>query len=165
MTESLSERTMDEISRIAAPLLAKLGMLLLYLVSEKPDISSNVEHADLRAKVIANERRGIRNFQARQIRKWDVGHRIGANLRAYEAKIRESGDATGTGLSKRPHVRHAHWHHYWTGAHDRPLERKKLARWLPPIPVNVNDSDDLVPTKRNVDRKKRKRRDEKRRDK
>ncbi|EMO24671.1 hypothetical protein LEP1GSC170_1243 [Leptospira interrogans serovar Bataviae str. HAI135] len=34
---------------------------------------------------------------------------------------------------KSPHIRRAHWHHFWAGSNE---ERKLILRWLPPIPVN-----------------------------
>ena len=33
------------------------------------------------------------------------------------------------GIKKRPHVRRAHWHHYWTGPGRTVLE----VRWLEPV--------------------------------
>jgi hypothetical protein len=156
--ESLLGKTLDEanekdlkwVTHVFGQMQARLGSLLLYLVSDKADVSPDTGQNDLRDRVVNNERRGIRNFQASQIRAWEVGYRIGAEIRAFENKVRESGEATGTGTSMRPHVRKAHWHSFWTGPRDQPQERRKRVRWLPPIPVNVTDSEDLVPTLHNV---------------
>lgn len=129
---------------------ARLASLLLYLVSEKADISHEGEQAEMRNRVVLNDRRGIRNFQAPQIRAWEVGYRIGAQIRAFDEKAKDSGEGTGTGTSMRPHVRKAHWHSFWTGPRDT-NDRKKRVKWLPPIPVNVSGSDDLVPTAHKVE--------------
>ena len=48
---------------------------------------------------------------------------------------------TGESFSPRPHMRRAHYHHFWTGPHDG--ERKLIVRWLPPIPVNWKDDTEL----------------------
>jgi hypothetical protein len=150
MPELLNEGRLDELSRFGGQLQARLGALLLYLVSEKPDVLPERGHGELRTTIVDNERRGIRNYQARRITTWEVGYRIGAKLRAFEVRRGKADDATGTGASMKPHVRKAHWHSFWTGPRDRHQERKMRVKWLPPIPVNVNDSDDLVPTMRKV---------------
>lgn len=36
---------------------------------------------------------------------------------------------------KTPHVRRAHWHHYWVGTG---INRKRILKWLPPIYINSN---------------------------
>lgn len=79
---------------------------------------------------------------------WDVGLRIGAALRrAHDA---ESSEGAGSGTHARPraHIRRAHWHTFWTGPRDG--DRVARVKWLPPIPVNVGDSDlpaTVVPVK------------------
>jgi hypothetical protein len=66
---------------------------------------------------------------------WDVGVRIGAAIRA--AQERERTEARGgTHASPRPHVRRAHWHTYLVGAG----RQERLLKWLPPIPVSLDDS-------------------------
>jgi len=72
--------------------------------------------------------------------KWDVGFRIGSALRRY--RNASSGEHTGaTHLSPRPHVRRAHWHHFWAGSQNG--ERHLILHWLPPIPVRINIEDEL----------------------
>lgn len=82
-------------------------------------------------------------------RVWDVGQRIGFSIRKYrnqetqnteKAESRKSPDIHA---SPRPHIRRAHWHHYWTGP--REGERKLIVKWLPPIPVGT-DYEDESPT-------------------
>lgn len=150
MSELLTDGRAEEISRLGGQLQARLGALLLYLVSEAPDVSPEMGQGELRSKIVANERRAIRNYQARRINTWEVGYRVGAALRAFEVKRRDANDASGTGASMRPHVRRAHWHSFWSGPRDRAQDRKKRVRWLPPIPVNVVDSNSLVPTMHKV---------------
>ncbi|GAP34654.1 hypothetical protein ISF6_5362 [Piscinibacter sakaiensis] len=87
---------------------------------------------------------------------WDVGVRLGAALRqAYQAA--ETG--SGTHAGPRPHVRRAHWHTILSGPRQREdgsviptAERRADLRWMPPIPVNVQDLDQLPATVRRVER-------------
>lgn len=79
---------------------------------------------------------------------WDVGVRIGSALRAAYQREQTGGDAAPTGRQVRPHVRRAHWHSYWLGP--REGERRRELRWLPPIPVNVEDLDALPAVVRTV---------------
>lgn len=133
----------DEVLQYFAQVHAKLGSLLLYLVSDRADLSAGTGNA--MQAVVATERRGLRTFQARQIKQWEVGYRIGAQIRAYELAAQANG-ASGDGAGMRPHVRKAHWHSFWLGPRDKPEMRRKRVRWLPPIPVNVEGSESLVPT-------------------
>ena len=42
------------------------------------------------------------------------------------------------GAKKMPHVRRAHWHHYWIGTGD---SKRRTLKWLPPIYVNSDEFD------------------------
>jgi len=86
-------------------------------------------------------------FPAERLTTWDVGIRIGAALRrAHEHDNAEHGSSANH-AGPRPHVRRAHWHTFLTGPR---IEPKRALRWLPPIAVNVEDINDLVPTVRPV---------------
>jgi hypothetical protein len=41
-----------------------------------------------------------------------------------------------------PHVRAAHWHHFWKGPRDG--ARELVLRWLPPILVKMDEAPDLA---------------------
>ena len=75
---------------------------------------------------------------------WEVGYRIGAAIRAgrsqEDAKETPVAEYPGAGVPKRPHVRRAHWHGYWTGPRDG--KRMFALKWLPPIPVNIDTEGD-----------------------
>ncbi|WP_298233901.1 hypothetical protein [uncultured Azohydromonas sp.] len=94
-------------------------------------------------------KRGPRLFAPQQPTTWDVGVRLGAALRrAYAARCEALG---GTHAGPVPHVRVAHWHGFHTGARKRadgseiPLAQRPLdVRWLPPIPVGIEDVDKLA---------------------
>ena len=124
--------------------IAPMVSLLLYLCSEHADYIRPEPPRPKRTK------RGERLFPPDSPTTWDVGLRIGAALRrAHDAAPEES---AGSGAHARPraHIRRAHWHTFWTG----PRDGNRIARvkWLPPIPVNVDDQGELpatvVPVKR-----------------
>ena len=64
----------------------------------------------------------------------EVGYRIGAELRSY-AKERDSDIGEKTGRTVRPHMRRAHWHHFWTGPKNG--ERRLVLKWIAPTMVGV----------------------------
>lgn len=119
-----SERLAATMHRDFAPLL----QLVLYLCSDEPDMP-RVQHPRERMRASGAV------DAPREPRIWDVGVRIGAAIRGY-AVAQPSGSDAGTHASPRPHMRRAHWHHFWTGPMDG--ERKLALRWLPPIPVGVD---------------------------
>ncbi len=130
---------------VAAPRLS----LLLYLCT----VNSEIRDAKGSTKAPANPqpvkiRSGTKLFAAATPTKWDVGFRIGAALQhAQEQAQAEERVTTGAGhASPRPHIRRAHWHTYKTGAG----RSNEVLKWLPPIPVNVELPEDLIPTIRPV---------------
>jgi hypothetical protein len=95
---------------------------------------------------VSTRRHGTKTFAANKETVWDVGVRIGAALRAAYQREETGGDAAPTGRGVRPHVRRAHWHVFVSGPRLRDDgsaiaagERIRELRWLPPIPVNVDD--------------------------
>ena len=101
---------------------------MLYLCSTESDIPN---------EPIARSKDSYGN--PRHIRTWDVGIRIGRALRRYKTAVAEH--EHGTHDSPRPHIRRAHWHHFWTGP--REGKRKLVIKRLSPIPVNFDAADDL----------------------
>ena len=65
-----------------------------------------------------------------------VGFRMGAALRAYK---RNKASSERHGGTIRPHMRRAHWHHYWVGPRDG--DRRRIVKWLPPIEVATKNGD------------------------
>lgn len=87
---------------------------------------------------------------------WDVGVRMGAALRAAYAREQTGGEAAPTGRHVRPHIRRAHWHTILSGPRLRDgadipaAERQRDLRWMPPIPVALDDVDQLPAVIRRV---------------
>jgi len=103
-------------------------------------------------------KKGERIFPATAVQYWDIGVRIGAALRrSYSASGHETSGFHG---APRPHLRRAHWHGYRTGPKkladgtEIPTAKRQFElKWLPPIPVNVDDLDAMPTTIRSVSHK------------
>lgn len=67
-----------------------------------------------------------------------VGARMGRAIGA--ARIQATGASSGTGRTVAPHVRRAHWQHYWVGPRkgrtDGQHGDRLELRWVPPVYVN-----------------------------
>lgn len=128
-----SPETANDLRRIKGDLeLTPLISLLLYICSTNAEIGGESRRPERpRPK---KTKKGWRLFPADKPTSWDVGIRIGAALRrGYES----TGSGDGTHASPRPHIRRAHWHTYRVG----PGREQSQLKWLPPIPVNVDDAD------------------------
>lgn len=129
------------------PSLEAMFSLLLYICAtagELAEARGRPGHPEpLRTK------KGLRFFAADGPRTWDVGARLGAALRAAYEKAEEERRA-GEGGGVRAHVRRAHWHGYWSGPKAEGAVRNFAVRWMPPIPVNVDDVDALPAVIRKV---------------
>ncbi|MCD8491987.1 MAG: hypothetical protein LRY51_08830, partial [Geovibrio sp.] len=74
-------------------------------------------------------KKGLRFFPADKPLIFTVGESIGQKLR--EQSFHTHGKK---GKVKRPHLRRAHWHGYWTGPRDG--EQSFILKWLPPVFVD-----------------------------
>lgn len=129
--------------------------LLLYLCSDGAEVAGDGPQGNPAPK--RTRRGGWKIFPAEGVRTWDVGVRLGVALRqAYHAA--ETGQAREEGrAAPRAHVRRAHWHGFRAGPMKAPdgsaipaAARDFRVKWLPPIPVNVGDVDELPATVRQV---------------
>lgn len=102
--------------------------LLLYLCSEAPDIPDAAQIRERRSY----DRDGVPKRPATA----EVGPRIGAALRSAPpaAPAEDRPAAQHAHASPVPHIRRAHWHHFWAGARDS-AARHLILRWIPPVPV------------------------------
>lgn len=71
-----------------------------------------------------------------------AGFRVGAALRGAVGSGDGGSDAL-TGRRTAPHLRRAHWHSYWCGF-DARGDRHLELRWVPPVPVNADLTDELL---------------------
>lgn len=126
--------------RHIATFMRPLLSLVLYLCAEERDVTSGgAEEAPLRP-TLTRTSKGAKLFPVDKVKTWDVGYRIGPRLRAAREKSEESGGVREA-HTKRPHIRKAHWHTFWRGP--RSEQRIPFVKWLPPIPINVDDVDSL----------------------
>jgi hypothetical protein len=132
------ERAESEIAR--AKILPNALSLVLYLCS------INADYARPDAPLPKRTKRGLRLFAPDTPTILEVGINVGAALRRAYAYCREN-DADGAGSPVRPHVRRAHYHHFWTGPK---TNQELIVKWLAPILVNI-DKGEIETTKRAVE--------------
>lgn len=73
---------------------------------------------------------------------WEVGWKQGE---AFRTAMRSPSQG-GAHASPRPHIRRAHWHHFWEGP--RSGARRLVVRWLPPTFVGTGE---IIPTVHSID--------------
>ncbi|EMO43835.1 AcrVA2 family anti-CRISPR protein [Leptospira santarosai] len=106
----------------------KILPLVLYICSENAEISGSTSYNSYK------QRQKLKNNefgQAPNVSVWDVGLEIGTKLRQFRHGTQRINDLHSQ--SKMPHLRKAHWHHFWTGNKE---SKNLVVRWLSPIPVN-----------------------------
>jgi hypothetical protein len=105
--------------------------LLVYLCVDEPDLATiDVPAA---AHTPAQTRRHVPVADHHVIA---AGWRLGADLAA--ARRHHAGpDGTAGGAAVTPHLRRAHWHHYWTGPRSDPERRRLELRFLAPTLVGT----------------------------
>lgn len=114
--------------------------LILYLCAANAEITSKTATAP----VIPTLPRNKRAIAPHQPTEWLCGERIGAAIRA--SAHREATESTGTGPTKRPHIRRAHWHTYRVG----PERVSTILKWIHPLAINADNGSDMPVTIRKV---------------
>lgn len=73
------------------------------------------------------------------VTRYEVGYRIGAAIKGYNVTTHIStGGHSGSIAKMQPHIRRAHFHSFWVGRLGTPTRLLRV-KWLPPIPVAVDD--------------------------
>ena len=118
--------------------IAPLVQLVLYLCAENIDMPRIPAHPNARVRMSGQV------DVPREPTFWSVGERIGAAIRKHRnqeglSELEKTPGLSVTRSSPIAHLRRAHWHHFWTG----PMQgdRKLILRWLPPIPVGVDEDE------------------------
>lgn len=149
--DGITAVTKEEVIDMGVSHTAPIISLLVYLCSESAEIGDGSSMPE--TPVPVKTKRGPRIFPADKPKVWPVGTRLGAALRhAFTEAETTKTDRLGTHASPRAHVRVAHWHSFWTGARKIQEQRKLIVKWLPPIPVNVANVDDLPVTIKMVEK-------------
>lgn len=132
--------TMDRIFGV----MSKILTLLMYICSDEPDYSDRIPPV----RATPQRAKGAEKwFAPAGVKTWDVGVRIGAAIRKHKRQTAEREAAVpsaGQHTPRRPHVRSAHWHGYWTGKRSEPEMRKFVLRWIPPLMINMSDEETPV---------------------
>ena len=122
-----------------------LVSLLLYLCSQAAEIWNSGDGRRVPARPqLMKTKKGMRLFAPDRPTSWEVGYRLGAALRKAWSTPEAASDTPGNHASPRPHIRRAHWHSYWVGPRSVADARSVVLKWLPPIPVNVQDVEELT---------------------
>lgn len=150
MPEEEKLRRTNASSLLVAPLLS----LLLYICSTNAEIGNGATRPRNPSPVkISGGREKI--LPAETPRIWNVGERTGNAIRRGRQQSTFSGRhySSGEGSPKRPHIRRAHWHGYWTGP--RTGNQKYEVKWLPPTPIKVDNVENLPVVNRPVEEGRR----------
>jgi len=134
-SEERLRATSDHMFKELGPFLS----CLLYLCSQNADYQPPSKPQPIMSK------KGPKLFPAYKAKIWEVGARVGPQLRA--AKARAEAETSGTehqreGHTKRPHLRRAHWSTYWLGPRNGPEPQKPIARWIMPLLINIDPDED-----------------------
>lgn len=110
-----------------------------YLASKNAEIKETTLPKNKRLTVVAKP--GAKPKKV-NVKTFDVGYVIGKSfeqqMRSANATCAESFSHCGSSHSVRPHVRRAHWHHYWVGEGRTRLE----VRWIEPTLVLANSKNE-----------------------
>lgn len=130
---------------------AKLLQLVLYICADNSEKEEDLEQKNITRRNPESERKPKDTF--REIRKWDVGYRIGSSIRRMKSEEHNDRDTERIidgreekerkSSRKSPHARRGHWHHFWTGQRDSD-GRKLILKWIAPLFVNGDDDDNIA---------------------
>ena len=133
----------DMIADMQSKVVLRLLQLVLYICAENSEVEENPEQKQITRRSAAGT---PPKDVYREIRKWDVGVKIGKLIRSQKY---ERSSTHGEGSVKRPHVRRGHYHHYWVGS-DKDNSKHLILRWVAPVFVNAASSDDIIVTENKV---------------
>ena len=90
-----------------------------------------------------------KNKKSKTINQNFIGYKMGNVIRktkkVYECKEKTVSNKTHKQIS--PHLRKAHYHHFWIGKKNEPENRKLILKFIPPLYINPNGKDiEVVPT-------------------
>lgn len=135
--ESFDEKRVNEVKAFWRPFFRIVMNACQYFSA------SNAEIKDV--KVAKKDRPTMKSKDGKEkkvnIQVSQVGYSIGKRFeQIYQASESNSTHIGTKGTKKRPHVRRAHWHHYWTGPGRTVLEVK----WLEPVFVMADNDMNAV---------------------
>lgn len=112
---------------------------VLYLCTDAPDVEGKPLPVPCRTSRIGARVRFSTPVTETVV---GVGIRLGSVFRKAASESRRSGgDSAGKPMP--PHIRRAHWHTYWAG---KKGEQRPEVKWLSPILVNAQSSEQIMET-------------------
>jgi len=143
--EMSDEDTLEHGAKVCYPLLS----LLLYICADEPEIEGREPGIYPSYPKSKKTKKGYKLFPPPAPRVWKLGYSTGEKLRqAKEAAERIEKERADKPLTRRAHVRRAHWHGYWTGSRkpkpDTPPEKQQRRfsyRWLHPMLVSGSEEE------------------------
>lgn len=127
---------------MAIDFIPKALQLVLYICAANADICENPQQKQITRKPTTGTKP---KDTLREVRKWDVGYRIGSIIRksSEEDSVHEQRVSTNHKSSlKRPHVRKGHFHHYWIRS-KTDNSRTLVLKWVAPMFINIALEDEL----------------------
>lgn len=139
MTMSFTGQAMD------FALLSQALQAVLYICAANADLSLNDKETKPKQAKEETEKQEepkeiedkppVERIRSTRPTTWKVGEVVVRDLK--NKKIIESSGSSKSkvtyGYTMRPHIRSAHWHHFWKGTGDN---RKLVLKWIPPVYVN-----------------------------
>lgn len=143
----------DDAKDYTRDLCCKLLQLVLYVCSKNKEM---VE--DPVQKKITRQPKSFQFIKDkyREVQRWNFGEKSGDFIRKFyktldfEEEMKKKNEINITnnvksskinGTSKRPHLRKAHWHHYWIGS-DNEGNRTLELKWMAPMFIHKDDVDE-----------------------
>lgn len=126
-----------------ADFISKAIQLVLYICAANAEISENPKQKAITRKPTNNTQP---KDALREVRKWDVGYRIGKTIRAASSDVTKTIEHSMTknhkSSHKRPHMRRGHFHRYWIGS-ESDGSKALILKWVAPMFINLMMDDDM----------------------
>ena len=115
---------------------------VLYLCSENAEI----EQDPVNRQMYRHPTPGFVKNKPREVLLLEAGKKTGALIHAFKQKKRGN-DSAGSGIpvKKSPHVRRAHWHHYWVGKMNTD-QRRLVVKWVAPAYIHKELASEIRPS-------------------
>lgn len=112
--------------------------VIMYLSSDKPDV---VESSKTKSTYRESSKAYRVKNKFRELRGWEVGVRYAESIKKTTECAETKKFPQKEGSPKRPHIRRAHWHHYWVGRGRTEL----VLRWVDQMMINSTGWDSELP--------------------
>jgi len=125
--------------RVAEQIVAPALSLIAYLCS----VGSDVADPDHPGSLPGGHRTRQPTTDPQPVNRFSVGYRVATAIRAARL-VRQAGETSEpTGRKVVPHLRRAHWHHYWVGPRSGPDRHLEL-RWVLPTMVGASQPSQVT---------------------